>query len=72
VPSVIHMECLMNNHKHSPAANRIAQRQLVRSVACPKCGAISSQKCIGVRVKKRAASHIERWGAYKQKLKEQS
>lgn len=59
----------MGSHKHSPAADRIAQRQLVRSVACPKCGAAPGQKCIGVRVKKRAASHVERWGAYKEQAK---
>jgi hypothetical protein len=56
----------MNLHGHSPAAKRIAQRQMVRSVPCPKCGAKAGQKCIGVRVKARAASHQERWDAYRE------
>lgn len=56
----------MNTHKHSPASNRIVQRLLVRSIACPKCGAVAGQKCIGVRVKARSASHQERWDAYRE------
>lgn len=55
---------------HSPLTSRRAVRQLVRAcVACPFCGAKPGQRCFTVRpsgaVYVRAASHMERWEAYR-------
>lgn len=58
------------SHGHSPNIAQMIIRQSVRLVPCPTCGAVSGQKCIGKRVKVRAASHAARWEAYRQKEKD--
>lgn len=57
-------------HKHSSENSDREVRRQVRAVACPRCGAIAFQKCIGVRVKQRSASHQERWTAFRDRSKE--
>lgn len=54
------------SHGHNPDTEHLRKRQQVRSVPCPKCGAEAYRKCIGVRIKARAASHKERWAAYRE------
>lgn len=52
-------------HGYNPD-NREARgiRQRCRTVACPRCGALPGAKCFGVRMKRRSASHVERWQAF--------
>lgn len=45
--------------------SRIANRTLVRDIACPECGAQPGQRCVGVRVERRTANHQARWDAYR-------
>lgn len=55
---------------------RIARKTMVRSVACPKCGAKPGNNCVGLRTKcgvthkTRVADHQERWEAFHAKNKE--
>lgn len=48
---------------------RIANRVLVRDIACPECGAAAGTKCQGVR-HPRTANHQARWDAYRNPMKE--
>lgn len=45
--------------------SRIANRVLVRNVACPECGATPGTNCQGVR-HPRTANHQSRWDAYRE------
>lgn len=55
----------MITFRHSMDPANLQKRQMVKSVACPKCGAARWEKCIGVRGQKRSASHKVRWEAYR-------
>jgi hypothetical protein len=55
----MHLDTATRNLAHMPQKVRTT-RELSRTVACRKCGAMAGQKCRGVGGAERESSHAER------------